>query len=85
MKPCYQAMLDVFEEMEQVMAKEGNLYRVDYVKAEVCLRWPFSSTSLIYCSLIMFFYFLKKLRMISIKRPFKNKILEIQPFYQNLT
>ena len=33
MKPCYQAMWDVFEEMEQVMAKEGNLYRVDYIKA----------------------------------------------------
>ncbi|KAJ9671856.1 hypothetical protein PVL29_025515 [Vitis rotundifolia] len=26
MKPCYQALLDVYEEMEEEMAKEGNLY-----------------------------------------------------------
>ncbi|KAL6314157.1 hypothetical protein AAG906_011899 [Vitis piasezkii] len=33
MKPCYQALLDVYEEMEEEMAKEGNLYRVQYAKA----------------------------------------------------
>ncbi|KAL6313952.1 hypothetical protein AAG906_011682 [Vitis piasezkii] len=35
MKPCYQALLDVYEEMEEEMAKEGNLYRVQYAKAAI--------------------------------------------------
>ncbi|CBI20476.3 (-)-germacrene D synthase [Vitis vinifera] len=35
MKPCYQALLDVYEEMEEEIAKEGNLYRVQYAKAAI--------------------------------------------------
>ena len=38
MKPCYQALLEVYEEMEEEIAKEGNLYRVQYAKAAVCLQ-----------------------------------------------
>ena len=32
MKCFYRALLDLYEEMEQEMAKEGKLYRVHYAK-----------------------------------------------------
>ncbi|XP_034679562.1 (-)-germacrene D synthase-like [Vitis riparia] len=33
MKVCYQALLDVYEEMEEEMTKQGKLYRVHYAQA----------------------------------------------------
>ncbi|KAJ9671618.1 hypothetical protein PVL29_025364 [Vitis rotundifolia] len=33
MKVCYQALLDVYEEMQEEMTKQGKLYRVHYAKA----------------------------------------------------
>ncbi|MBA0746993.1 hypothetical protein Gogos_009463 [Gossypium gossypioides] len=35
MKPSYKALLDVYEEMEQLMAKHGRQYRVEYAKNAV--------------------------------------------------
>lgn len=35
MKFCYKALLDVYEEMEQEMVKEGRAFCVYYVKNEV--------------------------------------------------
>uniref|UniRef100_A0A5B7AU55 Putative Terpene synthase 21 isoform 3 n=1 Tax=Davidia involucrata TaxID=16924 RepID=A0A5B7AU55_DAVIN len=32
MKLCYEALLDVYEEIEEEMAKQGNSYRVHYAK-----------------------------------------------------
>ncbi|KAL7595369.1 hypothetical protein Lser_V15G29512 [Lactuca serriola] len=32
MKPIYQGLLDVYKEMEEIMANEGNTYRVNYAK-----------------------------------------------------
>lgn len=36
MKLCYQAVLDVYEEIEEELAKEGKLCSVPYAKAAVC-------------------------------------------------
>ncbi|MBA0776800.1 hypothetical protein Gotri_011747 [Gossypium trilobum] len=36
MKLNYKALLDVYEEMEQLMAKDGRQYRVEYAKNAVC-------------------------------------------------
>ncbi|KAA8526921.1 hypothetical protein F0562_008850 [Nyssa sinensis] len=35
MKLCYEALLDVYEEIEEEMAKQGNLYRVHYAKGAI--------------------------------------------------
>uniref|UniRef100_A0A5B7ATX3 Terpene synthase metal-binding domain-containing protein n=1 Tax=Davidia involucrata TaxID=16924 RepID=A0A5B7ATX3_DAVIN len=35
MKLCYEALLDVYEEIEEEMAKQGNSYRVHYAKEAV--------------------------------------------------
>lgn len=35
MKFCYEALLDVYEEMEQEMSKEGREFSVIYAKNEV--------------------------------------------------
>jgi (-)-germacrene D synthase len=35
MKLCYKALLDVFEEIEEEMCKEGRFYRVYYAKVAV--------------------------------------------------
>nr|KAJ0198711.1 hypothetical protein LSAT_V11C600320860 [Lactuca sativa] len=32
MKPIYQGLIDVYKEMEEIMANEGNVYRVNYAK-----------------------------------------------------
>lgn len=37
MRPAYQALLDIYSEMEQVLSKEGKLDRVYYAKNEVIL------------------------------------------------
>ncbi|KAK8358536.1 hypothetical protein V6Z12_A04G027700 [Gossypium hirsutum] len=36
MKPSYKALLDVYEEMEQLVAEHGRQYRVEYAKKAVC-------------------------------------------------
>ncbi|WMV34384.1 hypothetical protein MTR67_027769 [Solanum verrucosum] len=35
MRPAYQALLDIYSEMEQVLSKDGKLYRVYYAKYEM--------------------------------------------------
>ncbi|KAF3456000.1 hypothetical protein FNV43_RR00643 [Rhamnella rubrinervis] len=39
MKYCYQALLDVYEEIEQLMTKEGRSYSVYYAKEEEVFHW----------------------------------------------
>lgn len=49
MKFCYKAVLDVYEEMEQEMVKEGRAFCVFYAKNEVkilTLHFSFFSFSL---------------------------------------
>lgn len=38
MKYCYKALLDVYEETEQEMTKEGRSFCVNYAKDEVRLQ-----------------------------------------------
>ena len=35
MKVCYQALLDLYTEFEETLAKEGNLYRMHYAREAV--------------------------------------------------
>ena len=37
MKICYQALLDVYTEMEDKLANEGNLYAIHYARESVSL------------------------------------------------
>lgn len=37
MKVCYQAMLDLYTEMEEKLRNEGNLYRIYYAREAVSL------------------------------------------------
>lgn len=37
LRPIYQGLLDVFNEMEEVLAKEGKVDRIYYAKKEIIL------------------------------------------------
>jgi len=39
MQVCYKAILDVYEEIEQEMRKQGKVYCIKYVKKEVELHF----------------------------------------------
>ena len=41
MKLCYQALLDVFEEIEEEMTEQEKPYRVHYAKQAVWHQCPF--------------------------------------------
>lgn len=53
MKFCYKAVLDVYEEMEQEMVKEGRAFCVTYAKNEVKILT-------LHFSLFFYFFYFKR-------------------------
>jgi len=55
MKLCYKALLNIFEETEQELRKQGKEYFVKYSKNEVCLSVFYYLSNSFECIIVLLF------------------------------